>query len=346
MKENFTEYLSNFNDIWDVKCKNYDKLPNILPAAKRIIVIGDIHGDLPILLQCLNKAKVIDYKNNWIGKDTIIVQVGDQIDSCRFNGINKCMDPDTHKVNFTNDMAHDIIILKFMTQLHYKALQKGGAVYSLLGNHELMNVMGDMTYVSHKNVNQFKNYKLPDGTVIEDAMTARKYIFSPGNDIANFLACSRQSALIIGSNLFVHAGIVPEISTKYKIEDLNKLITLFLLNELKNPNIFQDLFISSKLSPLWTRSFGYDKSLNECDELMSPLKSLYKVGRIVVGHTPQLKHGINNICNKEVYLVDVGMPEAFNQFDEIKIKTGIKSKYRTAQVLEILNDGEIINILK
>jgi hypothetical protein len=44
--------------------------------------------------------------------------------------------------------------------------------------------------------------------------------------------------------------------SKYKIDDMNKLLTLFLLDELTEPNVFKDLFISGKTSPLWTRIFG------------------------------------------------------------------------------------------
>ena len=58
------------------------------------------------------------------------------------------------------------------------------------------------------------NYK--DKKIIKDGMEARKYLFTPGNPISNFLACTRQVALIIGSNLFVHAGILPHIANKYK----------------------------------------------------------------------------------------------------------------------------------
>ena len=51
-------------------------------AAKRIIVIGDIHGDIMRLLTCLRAALVINEANAWIAQppDTFVVQLGDQLD--------------------------------------------------------------------------------------------------------------------------------------------------------------------------------------------------------------------------------------------------------------------------
>ncbi len=167
MKQILSKYAHNFNNIWDEKCSNHAKLPNILPKVDRIIVIGDIHGDMYILLDCLKIAKVIennikwtgDYNSiKWIGGETVIVQVGDQIDSCRYDGINICNNPN----NYENDEPNDLNILFFMTQLHNKAQKDGGAIYSLIGNHELMNVKGDLSYVSYSNIKHFSNYKTKD----------------------------------------------------------------------------------------------------------------------------------------------------------------------------------------
>jgi len=328
-----SKYLSNFNNIWNDKCENYKYLPNILPEVERIIVIGDIHGDIDILYKCLELAKLIDGDKNWIGGETVVVQVGDQIDSCRFDGINSCNDINNYKLK---DNANDINILYFMTNLHKKALAVGGAIYSLMGNHELMNVMGDMNYVSYNNRKQFNNYKMDNGNIIQDGTIARQLLFSPGNKISNFLACTRKIALIIGNNLFVHAGIVPQMIKKYKIEDINNLLTLFLLNELEEPDIFHDVLMSGKYSPLWTREFGNSKmDSNKCNELMNPITEVYNVGRIIVGHTPQLEKGITKICKNRIVLTDAGMGEAFDAFDKNYIKTGKKNKHREAQVLEI-----------
>ena len=67
------KYIDKFNFLWNKKCKDYPKLPSILPAARRIIVIGDIHGDLDELIRCLILSGCINNNHQWIGNDTIIV---------------------------------------------------------------------------------------------------------------------------------------------------------------------------------------------------------------------------------------------------------------------------------
>lgn len=328
--------MNKFNDklnkIWSQKCKGYGKLPSTLPAVDRIIVIGDIHGDLYQLIKSLKIAKVIDDSLKWTGDDTVVVQVGDQIDSCRSTGLLHCNNAGAS----LDDKAEDVTILKFMSKLHKQARKDGGAIYSLMGNHELLNVMGDMTYVSYENIKEFTSYKTKNNTSFNDPLEARKYAFSPGNDLANFLGCTRQMALIIGSNLFVHAGIVPEIAKKYNVKELNTILSLYLFDELNNPAQFHDLLISANLSPLWNRVFGTLKeSYDSCKYYMEPLENAYQVGKIYVGHTPQLKNGIQSICSKKIWKVDNGVSRAFDSFKNVK-KT---------QILEILNDGEKINIL-
>jgi hypothetical protein len=76
--------MIDFNKIWEEKCSKYNKEQiSIFPPVKRIIVLGDIHGDYNMMIELLKLAKVIDDKDNWIGDETYVVQVGDQIDRCR-----------------------------------------------------------------------------------------------------------------------------------------------------------------------------------------------------------------------------------------------------------------------
>ena len=60
------------------------------PKVKKLIAIGDIHGDLSVAIKSLKLAEVIDInipnntkdinKIKWIGGKTVVVQLGDQID--------------------------------------------------------------------------------------------------------------------------------------------------------------------------------------------------------------------------------------------------------------------------
>jgi hypothetical protein len=328
--------------IYKDKCVDFKKYPSVLPPVRRIIVIGDLHGDWHMTIKSLKIGKVIDNNNNWIGGDTVIVQVGDQIDRCRFSGTSCALPQST-----PDDEASDLKILNYFTKLHDQAQKKGGAVYSIIGNHELMNVNGDMRYVSYENIKDFNNYKKPDNTIIEDGMEARKWAFSPGNPIANFLGCTRQLSLIIGSNLFVHAGVLPKIAQKYGVEEMNQVMSLFLWDKLNNQYDYKELLDSSDYSPLWNRVFGSKmQSTESCNHLMNPLKEIYKVDRMFIGHTPQVATGISNTCEGKIWLTDYGASKAFNQFDTIYLQNNVRSEVRDAQVLEILNDGETINILK
>src|SRR5207248_3296699 len=108
-----------------------------------------IHGDLNLAIKSFKLAKLIDDYGNWIADppNTVVVQVGDQIDSCRYvPGVNEC-----HREIKPGDVAEDMKVLDWFDRMHEVAARSGGAVYSLLGNHELMNAEGDFRYVSHAN---------------------------------------------------------------------------------------------------------------------------------------------------------------------------------------------------
>ena len=80
MADKDSNFLKEFNEI----CNDIDSewFPSVLPKVRRIVVIGDIHGDMRMTLDTLKVAKVIDEKTNkWIkNNDTVVVQLGDQID--------------------------------------------------------------------------------------------------------------------------------------------------------------------------------------------------------------------------------------------------------------------------
>ena len=346
-KKAMVKYKNNIDTLLPQICKGLSKDPlsSILPAVKKIVVLGDIHGDWESLMDVLELSKVIKRTNPniWIGGETVIVQVGDQIDNNR----------DVGNIDSNQDEAYDIKILKYMTELHNIASKDGGAVYSLLGNHEIMNVMGDFRYVSKKNMDIFENHKKSDGKIIKNAKTARKWAFSNGNDLANFLGCTRYGILMIGSNIFVHGGLIPDLFESYTMDDINNIIRLWLFGETVDEKDVLKVIKSAEYSPLWNRLLGQlppgEKMNSEyCKKIVEPILNVTEAGKIIIGHTIQHfqnNDGINSTCGNTVVRTDIGMGNGFNNYDLKFKENGQKSDNRKPQVVEILNDVHL-KILK
>lgn len=229
-------------------CSDFPELPSIVVDEKnefdRIVAIGDIHGDLDLAIDCLIVTGIIEkinsnnsdsvkltdsvkliYKDDsihyykWVAKRTVVVQVGDQVDRCRPTK-HECTHPD----ETVNDEASDIKILFFFHDLHLLALKKGCRLFSLLGNHELLNVLGNLKYVSYKGLEEFRENDEKDllkGRQKAFDLNSDKLAYKNKVNLANFLACSRLSAIIVKSYLFVHAGILDKLINKSISEDNN-----------------------------------------------------------------------------------------------------------------------------
>src|SRR4051812_15859317 len=50
------------------------------PMPKRLVAIGDLHGDIAATRSALKAAGAIDDKDAWIGGPLVIVQTGDVLD--------------------------------------------------------------------------------------------------------------------------------------------------------------------------------------------------------------------------------------------------------------------------
>lgn len=338
------ETIFSKNAFNDLTCPTNLPLAGTLPKVGRIIVIGDVHGDIDQFKETLKLAKLIDDKDNWTGGETVVVQLGDLIDSCR--GV------DCFKES-KEDKGADLELLKYVVKLNEKAQKNGGSFYSLIGNHEIMNVYGDFSYVSPKNFDIFADLLKEEDKENISLYEARKEAFKPGSPIANYLACSKLGVLIIGSNLFVHAGLISEVSKKYTAEEINKILREWLITKTSNPLDCDNsnILFSSKYSPFWMRVLGQLKhgidtknetEYNEkCKDIDLVLES-WNVKHIHIGHSPTFIQnlGINHTCDEKIWRHDIGMSHAFSKFD----KNG-RSKIREIQVLEILDDTKF-NILK
>ena len=93
-------------------------------GVERIVAIGDIHGDYDAYIGVLEAAGIVDARGRWKAGATHLVQTGDIPDR----------GPDTRR------------IIEHMAALAKQARKRGGRVHNLMGNHEAMNVYGDLRY--------------------------------------------------------------------------------------------------------------------------------------------------------------------------------------------------------
>ncbi len=331
--------ITSYNTISDVKKKKKNKKKHMKGG----------YDDVNISITESLSEEEIEYEMEWIGGETFVVQVGDQIDRCRPNETYTCDHP---KAIEEGDEDSDTKILKLFTNLHEQAVKKGGAVISLLGNHELLNALGEVQYVSFKGLkNILKKYKI-EGINFEDGVEARKHAFKPGNEYGKFLGCTRNATVIIGSNLFVHAGIIDALVNKFKftgyldVEHVNILIKKWLLG-LVQTNKVSNLVRSSD-SMFWTRVLGsipagVSVDYPSCSDNISKVLKLFNVDKMIIGHTPQsflFNKDINGTCGDKIWRVDNGSSSAFDMFDENYRKHKQKHPNRRLQYLEIINDNE------
>jgi len=89
-------------------------------AASRIVGIADIHGAFDELTGILRTAGLVDDRHRWIGGNAVLVQTGDYFD--RGLGVREAMN--------------------LLMALEREAPRAGGRALVLLGNHEVMNLVG------------------------------------------------------------------------------------------------------------------------------------------------------------------------------------------------------------
>jgi len=108
--------------------------------VERIVAVGDVHGAYAALVLTLQNAGVIDDDLAWSGGDTHLVSTGDLLDRG----------------------AESRRVMNLLMRLEREALEAGGRVHLLLGNHEVMNLIGDLRYVAVEEYAAFQDSESPE----------------------------------------------------------------------------------------------------------------------------------------------------------------------------------------
>jgi len=287
-----------------------------ITATGRIVAIGDIHGDIQKLLDCLVIAGLVLQDEDgirWIGGDATVVQLGDVLDR--------------------GDAEISTVLL--LRELDKQARHHGGTVYMLNGNHESLNVAGDFRYVTP---GAFWESAMAAGLSEEEArsnneaiLQARWSLYRPGGVMAKEL--SRNPTVLVVNNeiVFAHGGLLPH-HVSYGVQRINDEVARWMkgadCSDGSSPSPPFTAMGDSN-SVMWNRTFGKERC-SPYDRMHMKMQldaTLDQLGAkaMVVGHTPQMS-GLNAECNGRIWRVDVGMSSGVLNAD--------------AQVLEFSKDDK------
>jgi hypothetical protein len=201
----------------------------------RVVAIGDVHGAYDEFVSILQRTHLVDGNAQWIGGSSVLVQVGDVMD--RGPKARACLD--------------------LLMELERQAEKQNGQVRALLGNHEAMNMMGDLRYVNVEEYQEFatdqsekvreqayKDYRLylasrdrrrGQVTATDDAASQQKWIaehplgffehrdaYSPRGTYGRWLR-KHDAVVQLGEVLFMHGGLDPKLHFR-NIQELNDRI--------------------------------------------------------------------------------------------------------------------------
>ena len=225
---------------------------------QRIVAVGDLHGDYDAWIAIARAARLIDQGNHWSGGTTTLVQLGDVTDR----------GPDSLR------------IIRNLQQLQREAPRAGGAVVVILGNHEAMNLLGDLRYTTAGEFAAFADSRSPARrerlyqslrgqleadarklnpnvrpSQVRDEWLARtplgwaehRAAWGPWGELGRW-AAANPAVVRIGSTLFAHGGLSAEYAAA-GMDEINRRARAATMAADDGPaSILHD-----PLGPLWYR---------------------------------------------------------------------------------------------
>lgn len=228
-------------------------------APARIIAIGDIHGSIDGLTSILKSAGLIDGANTWTGGRAQLMQTGDYTD--RGEGTRAVLD--------------------LLMSLESQAKDAGGRAFALLGNHEVMNLVGETRDVTReifatfadKNSEKRRQDAWDDYAKLAASKTAKgepvpsvyaqtkeawltthppgfveyREAMSPRGKYGAWLR-GKPMVVELAGNIFMHAGIPPD-NPPARLDDLNTQVR----DEVRRMDRFVQQLVDLKLAtPVFT----------------------------------------------------------------------------------------------
>ena len=220
--------------------------------VSKFFILSDIEGNFAAFRKLLLAGGVIDADYNWTFGAGHLVLTGDFFDR--------------------GDQVTQVLWLIY--SLEDKAKAAGGYVHYVLGNHEIMNMSGDIRYLHGK--------YLQDATLLNEDYVYGLY--GANSEIGRWLR-TKNIVEKIGNILFMHGGFSPYMN--------NMDISLNKLNEISRPYYPDSTYkykderleiIFGDYGPFWYRGY-YQPTIPTSTSQIDSTLDKYGVKHIATGHT-------------------------------------------------------------
>ncbi|HEX6191660.1 MAG TPA: metallophosphoesterase [Chitinophagaceae bacterium] len=238
--------------LFTVKLKNQLQPENTeYPGVNKMLVVSDIEGSFAAFRKMLQGNGVIDKDLNWTFGNGHLVLTGDFVDR--------------------GEQVTEVLWLIY--SLEDKAKEAGGYVHYVLGNHEIMNMSGDLRYLNKKYV---------DNALLLNANFVTLY--GENSELGRWLR-TKNVAEKVGDILFIHAGISDLVNRMdITAPSINNLVrpyyadTTYRYNDPKLDTLYSDF------GPFWYRGYYAGTRKASISQIDSTLAK-FGVKHIATGHT-------------------------------------------------------------
>jgi len=272
----------------DAKAKKIDDYH--WTGVERVVAIGDLHGDYGRYIEVMKSAGLINKSGKWSGGKTHLVQTGD----------------------ITDRGADSRKIIDHLVKLSRQAKKKGGYVHLLIGNHEAMNVVGDLRYVSPgeyaafatKNSPRLQNMQwerqvewmqvnIPEFAEIDLeayrtewekqvplGWVEHRQAWSFNGKYGKWVEGSHV-AIQVNDTIYLHGGISAKYC-KFSLQSLTEQVIAAM--QIHDPSVIT--IVNDPLGPVWYRGLAQEEETELFSQTLDNILERYGAKRIVIGHTP------------------------------------------------------------
>jgi hypothetical protein len=260
-----------------------DAVQDTFTGVARVVAVGDVHGDVDALVDVLKLAGLIDEQRRWSGGKAHLVQTGDVTDRA----------PHTRE-------CYDLLM-----RLEQEALAVGGRVHVLLGNHEAMNMLGDLRYLTPEELASYVDQSpTPDAPGAPRGLAGHTVAFGPMGRYGRWLR--RLPAVVrIDGTLFMHGGLQPDVPAR-TLPEVTRWVR-------------QDLFPGNSpgggvdpQGPLWFRGYALEPEARWSDKLDEVLRR-FGAKRMVMGHTTMEDGRIGVRFGGRALFIDTGLSTGYGR---------------------------------